>query len=408
MCLKGLFVIALLFSTNLFAQKKDSIIQYLNNKALKYLIRDEELKNYFTINSNGVFIYRNVADKKNNKYEFYVPIEKIDSVASIINTNYKFFDECYNLSLKNRSNIKAPDTLIKKINSKGLTGKRIAIDPGHISNGLSDAKIEGKCVKFKADSANDRAIIEGQLTYAVAYLLKEKLEKEGAVVFLTRQGYGKSSLNQTFNDWLTSDSSGYAYKQLNDKELKKVFLLYNNRDIVNRCQLINNFNPDVTVIIHFNVDEKNLKWEKPTTKNYNMIFVPGAMSKGDLNIQKNRKEFVRLLLTNHWEESVKVSGFVINSFEQLLGVPTALPNDADYLTQKSLQTPVKGVYARNLALCRLVHSPLLYGETLYQDNEQEYIRLTNKNIEVQGEIVSDRLLEVANAYFEGIKAYFNN
>jgi N-acetylmuramoyl-L-alanine amidase len=48
-------------------------------------------------------------------------------------------------------------------------------------------------------------IAEGMLTYATAILLKEKLEADGATVFLTRQKNGYTAFGKTFDDWLKDD-----------------------------------------------------------------------------------------------------------------------------------------------------------------------------------------------------------
>jgi hypothetical protein len=137
-----------------------------------------------------------------------------------------------------------------------------------------------------------------------------------------------------------------------------------------------------------------------------MIFIGGGLNGGDLNIRKNRIEFLRMLITDDIEKSLIIAEYTIKEFEKKLNVPTATPNDADYLIDKSITTPVKGVYARNLALTRIIHSPLIYGETLYQDDLNECKRLNKKDINVGGVMVPSRLEDVANAYFDGIKKYF--
>jgi hypothetical protein len=223
---------------------------------------------------------------------------------------------------------------------------------------------------------------------------------------LTRDKPGCSSYGVSFKDWYNSDSSGYFGKPATQAELKKAFHKFNNRDLLNRCEKINQFQPDLTVIIHFNVDEKNNGWKKPSNKNFNMIFIGGSLHNGDLNIRKNRMEFLRMLISEDIECSLKAGAFIIKGYEEQLKVKTAGVNDATYLSEKSVTTPVKGVYARNLALTRLIHGPLVYGETLYQDDLQECLRLNKKELEVGGIQVPSRLNQVADAYFQGISNYF--
>lgn len=390
------------------AQNNDSLQKYFIEKANKLLIRSNELTNHYKISNYGIYIYKDLASKQKNKFEFYLPYTSLDSCKKLIKDE-KNFDKFYDSKILKYYKNLLKDTLPNN-NSKGLKGKRIFIDPGHMSNNIEDAKIEGKCLSFKADSSiglnEDIEIIEGNLTLATALLLKEKLVLEGAEVELTRNTSGFSSFNQSFKQWLQSDSSGYWGKTLTEAEKKKIFTNYNNRDLVNRCKIINEYNPDVTIIIHFNVNEKNLKWIKPSNKNFNMIFIGGGLNGGDLNIRKNRIEFLRMLITDDIEKSLIIAEYTIKEFEKKLNVPTATPNDADYLIDKSITTPVKGVYARNLALTRIIHSPLIYGETLYQDDLNECKRLNKKDINVGGVMVPSRLEDVANAYFDGIKKYF--
>jgi N-acetylmuramoyl-L-alanine amidase len=407
--MRKLLFIFFLIPLLLRAQNNDSLQKYFNKKANTLLIRSNELTNHYKISKDGIYLYKDLASKQKNKHEFYLPYTSLDSCKILIKDEINF-DKFYDSKIIKHYKSVLNDTLPNKV-LKGLKGKRIFIDPGHMSNNIDDAKIEGKCLIFKADSSigltEDIEIIEGNLTLATALLLKEKLVLEGAEVELTRNTSGHSSFNQSFNQWLQSDSSGYWGKTLTESEKKKIFTNYNNRDLVNRCKIINDYNPDLTVIIHFNVNEKNLKWAKPSNKNFNMIFIGGGLNGGDLNIRKNRIEFLRMLITDDIEKSLIVAEFTIKEFENKLLVPTATPNDADYLTDKSITTAIKGVYARNLALTRILHGPLIYGETLYQDDLNECKRLNKKEINVGGVIVPSRLESVADAYFEGIKQYFD-
>lgn len=78
--------------------------------------------------------------------------------------------------------------------------------------------------------------------------------------------------------------------------------------------------------------------------------------------------------------------------------------DVKYLTEGCLPTNEKGVFCRNLQLTRFVQSPLVYGETLYQDNSNECILLNKETDKTKNE----RIQQVAEAYFEGILTYIAN
>ncbi len=93
--------------------------------------------------------------------------------------------------------------------------------------------------------------------------------------------------------------------------------------------------------------------------------------------------------------------FFVKSFEKNLNVKTATIKDATYLVEGCLPTPQNGVYCRNLQLNRYIHSPLVYGETLYQDNKNECV-LLNKECD---KTKNERVQQVAQAYFEGVLEY---
>jgi len=68
-----------------------------------------------------------------------------------------------------------------------------------------------------------------------------------------------------------------------------------------------------------------------------------------------------------------------------------------------LPTEANGVYCRNLQLPRYIHSPIVYGETLYQDNFNECKLLSTETDKTKNK----RIQQVADAYFKGILNYVN-
>jgi len=242
------------------------------------------------------------------------------------------------------------------------------------------------------------------LTFETASLLKEKLENAGATVLLSR------NKDVDFDGWIKTSllrvvDSMFAAKDMTEEE--KQFLLFRatkkdifrklfvNLETKERARKINSFAPDFTIIIHYNVDEKNAGWTKPTKKDYDMTFVGGSYLKNEMEKPLSRAEFLRLLLTDDIENSICFSSFFVKSFEKNLAVPTAQQTDADYLAEYCLPTEEPGVFCRNLMLTRMVHGTLVYGETLCQDNLNE-LELLSK---------SGRVQQVVNAYYEGIVKY---
>jgi N-acetylmuramoyl-L-alanine amidase len=151
------------------------------------------------------------------------------------------------------------------------------------------------------------------------------------------------------------------------------------------------------------VDETNTGWTKPANKNFNMTFVGGAFIKSDLSTPEKRFEFLRLLISEDLEKSIALSSSMVKNFEKNLNVKTAKLIDATYLMKGCIATEEAGVYCRNLQLTRYIHSPLVYGETLYQDNINECV-LLNKECD---KTKNERIQQVAEAYFQGVMNYIS-
>jgi N-acetylmuramoyl-L-alanine amidase len=260
---------------------------------------------------------------------------------------------------------------------------------------------------------------EAELTYITSLLLKEKLEKAGAKVLLTRDKMCGGANDIDFNTWLENSfekevDSLFKIGEINLKEkndlmsknnLRLKFKLYNNLDFRKRAEKINAFNPHITIIIHYNVDADNTPWDKPSNKNLNMIFIPGAFAKGELNKKEERFHFLRLLVCDDIDQSYQLAQSNASAFTEVLNIPLAKQNECKYLDEYC--TALKdGIFIRNLSLLRLVKGAVIYGETLYQDNIAEIEKLTKKTKEYHNIKYSERIEDVTNAYFKGILDYF--
>jgi len=302
-------------------------------------------------------------------------------------------------------------------NSKLLDGYKIAIDPGHIAGDLETAKMEKRWVEMKSAKVQ---LIEGELTLATAKILKKKLEAEGATVMLTRDKPNISSFGIDFKKWkdslfhksldsaysrgdVTFEERIFLFNKANDTEIFRRFFLQD--ELRERVRKINEFQPDLTLVIHYNVDETNQSWNKPTKKDFNMAFVGGSFGADELDKPEARIDLLRLLLTDDIEQSIDFSKYIVESLVQKTNVPAALDSCAIYLKGSCITTDASGVFCRNLALTRMVKGTLCYGESLYQDNINECKALSKKEIKVDGIETSKRVEEVAEAYFEGIMNY---
>lgn len=425
---KTLAILTCFFIANAYSQDTSSefIIKTLNKRAEKYLMKDKSVASYFTVNKDGVHIYDSPENKLKARPEFHIRLNQIDDFNL-------YLKKCSTVQLKEMYKKGSFDTSgIKVIQPKAvsttnpvsgtaLKGLKIAIDPGHIAGDMAMGDIEKKCLTFKCtgpDGTTDSIVIaEGILTFATAQLLKAKLEKEGAEVFMTRTFNGGSAFGKSFDDWLKTDylravdslfkvgkiSGSQKQFFLSSKASKrdKFRVIFKDIELAKRSEIINNYKPDLTVIIHFNVDETNTGWLKPANRNFNMAFVGGAFMKNDLPTPEKRLALFRMLVSDDIDNSIALSSSVIKSFEKNLNVKTATVKDAQYLTEGCLPTEESGVYCRNLQLTRYIQGPLVYGETLYQDNVNECILLNKESDKTKNE----RIQQVAEAYFQGVLNY---
>lgn len=286
---------------------------------------------------------------------------------------------------------------------KNLLGVRIAIDPGHFGGPF--CRLEERYIDMPPSLGREALRFdEGTLSYLTACYLKILLEKEGAIVFLTRSGIGQGGLPLSFFDWLKENPEHWAP----DATLRKLFKQYNQADLHVRADKINVFKPDLSIVIHFNShhgQDQSSSNSSVTPSNFNMVFVPGAFIGAELKDSESRYELMRLLVSNDLQGSLKLSQAILSKFTEVLRVPVvAAADNARYLDGACLKIE-EGIYARNLALTRLIHGPVCYGETLIQNNIDECQTLSLADFVIDGMTCSSRIKQVAEAYFEGIKDY---
>ncbi len=323
--------------------------------------------------------------------------------------------------LGNTSQVKQNQS--NKSGARPLQGYRIAIDPGHFATGIKEAAYEQKYLYFKANKPgfphDSVKLFESALSFNTAQLLKTMLEKEGAEVFLSREQNNFTSFNCTYSDWMKTHKTRVLDSLQKAGKLspsKKAALLkakpydlfwdfFRDFDLQNRAEKINLYRPDVCIIIHYNVDEKNAPWKAFTEKDFTMAFIGGGFTAGNWSKTEMKINFLRLLLTPQLDYSNTLASATVNSFHKQLGIAIAKPNDAKYLAENCLSSASKGVYSRNLLLCRQINSVLVYGEALYQDNAMEAAALMDWKLNTEGLLSNERLHKVAQAYYDGLMAY---
>ena len=408
---------------------------------LALLVKDETLKDYFSIDEKGISLYASPEAKAADSAECRVYPSEYGAFAKLFYE--KEGPELLQLYLAKGMD-PWPDSVVQsigagrpdfRVNEKALLpldGLKVAIDPGHVAADMELAELEGKYVKMRASRETgfkEIAFNEATLTLATAYILRDMLEAEGATVLITRTEPGVSAFGQTYDQWKSNsvestireleklgsiDSARADYYRRKATEKDKFRRLFTAKDLRERARKINAFRPDVTVIIHYNIHSPN--WEKrdeegffPTTDaNYSMAFAPGSFMKGELDEPEERLEFLRLLLTDDMEASIRFSALSVQQFKKKAKVKPVEPDEElPYLDRACIRAKPLGVYTRNLTLTRLVHGPLTYGETLCQDNKREVRILNRKDLKVRNLQVSSRVKTVAKAYYEAIYRFYS-
>ena len=386
----------------------------------KYLDKENKASEVFSFTKEGIEEYEPSTDTSKRKLIGTILWSDLSGYRDILIAHS--VDEVVNLLYQKKiSSLNGNEKMEKLLYSKKDSVKtirtyKIALDPGHIGGDIEIAKMEKKWVEMKTNPARGIKepiqLIEGNLTLATAKILKKKLEAEGATVMLTRNEMGISAFGINYEKWkdslfLRSVDSAYTRGDIsfeeknflivkaNDTEIFRRFFLQ--EEMRERARKINEFHPDLTLIIHYNVDETNTNWNKPTKKNFNMAFVGGSFTEDELDKPEARIDFLRLLLMEDIEKSIEFSKYIVESLVQQTNVPAALDSNAVYLKDNCMQTNANGVFCRNLALTRMVKGTLCYGESLYQDNIYECKALSQKD--------SNRVEEVAEGYFQGIINY---
>ncbi|MDX1903506.1 MAG: N-acetylmuramoyl-L-alanine amidase [Thermonemataceae bacterium] len=386
--MKLIFFLIVLFFSGFYVNAQNAL--YVKNLE-KYLLKEKSLHKKVFLDSLGLHFFGNILSE--------------DSLERIAQT-YTIYEE-----IKRLQTIGFAGSFLGK--PQTLVGWRIAIDPGHFAGDWETAKIEGKFIEMNLADSIKIGFYESALAWATAHILKEKLEKKGAKVMLTRSKVSYTAFEKTFEDSyqtylkgnLTTTKKGMK-KRIPLRKGQFFRLVFRKRELEERVRKINDFRPHITLVIHYNVDENNTNWRKPSKENFAMAFVGGAFEATDFENKTLHKDFLRLLVSLQLTHSLNLSEHILFYHQKIAKVPIIEPsNNQGYLQEKAIFTGKQGIYSRNLLLSRAVESPVCYGESLFQDSFQEIRKLNEKTLKINDFYTSPRVLDIAEAYFRGILSY---
>lgn len=154
-----------------------------------------------------------------------------------------------------------------------LIGKVIIIDPGHggVDNGASHLEVK-----------------EDNINLAISILIKKELEKNGATVFLTRDG---------------------------DYDLSRPHALYRKKsDFDNRIRIINNSNADIYLSIHLNIFNQRIYFGPQVfyTENVKSNKIIAKTIQAELNKTLNTKRIIKKTNnSNYMYRQLNIPGVLI-------------------------------------------------------------------------------------------------
>ncbi len=436
MRIRSFFILILLSAIATLFACQDKARLELSHR-VDVLVKDTVLYDNFMMDFDGISMYESEYAKRKGKPEckiYYSEIETFEqlieeaSVEKIMeiyeNKKNLFFDPSKTNTIVERD----AEAISSRSDDQPLEGIKIALDPVYIGGSRRMAEIEQKLLKIVNGKGDTVLLDEGLINLETAVITAIKLQKLGAEVLLTRKKVGESAFGKSFFTWLNEDfrtwvkddyEKGNLTKEKADYLRQKADALYvynqyfKPKELKERVDRINRFKPDLTLAIGYNIDETNWLLRSsgdvltPIRGNYGLVYVPGSFMAGELSNTRDRMEFLRLLLTKDYKNSIKFAELLSLQFTYKLGAPPlASKLDFEYLDENSVKVK-EGIYARNLSVTRLIHGPVCYGVPLCLDNENEFLAISKDELKVGELTTSKRVEQVADAFVEAIKVYFS-
>lgn len=285
-----------------------------------------------------------------------------------------------------------------------LAGIKIAIDPGHI--GGQWAKIEERW--YQIDGMGTE-VKEGELTLAVAKLLKPQLEALGAVVTLVRESNDPVTRKRPADFVeLAAEELASTKQSPADAAQRSEIIFYRWSEIRARARLINQkIKPDLTLCLHFNAEA----WGNPdkpqfSPANHLHLLINGTYSNAEFNLHDQRLDLMERLLQRIHPEELALSSAVAESMAAATGLP------AYQYTRPSAKIVGDNpfVYARNLMANRIYFCPIAFLEPYVMNNEEVYERIGAGHYEgereVAGKLRKSLFREYADGVADGLANYY--
>jgi N-acetylmuramoyl-L-alanine amidase len=288
--------------------------------------------------------------------------------------------------------------------ARPLEGVKIAIDPGHL--GGQWARMEERWYQMGGGGTE---VKEGELTLAVAKLLKPALEGLGAEVTLVRDSHEPVTKKRPgdFTELATQELAA-TQQAPGDAAKRSEIMFYRWSEIRARADLINEkIRPDLVLCLHFNAES----WGDPnnpqlTPVNHLHLLINGTYSNAEFNLHDQRLDLMKRLLQRIHPEELALSSAVADSMADATGLP------AFRYTKPSAKTVSDKpfVYARNLMANRIYFCPIVFLEPYVMNNEEVYKRIGAGDYEglreVAGKLRKSLFREYADGVAAGLASYY--
>jgi len=289
---------------------------------------------------------------------------------------------------------------------KPLDGMHIAIDPGHI--GGQWAKMEERWFIF----GDGKPVTEGDMTLAVANLLKPRLEKLGATVSLVRDK--PEPITPIRPDALVNAAERSATAPQSPESLQRLSerLFYRTAEIHARAQRVNEtLKPDLVLCLHFNADA----WGDPNNptlvpNSHLHLLLNGAYNDEEVALADQRFTLLHKILQGIHDEEASVGATVADTFARISKLPPY-----QYLPNSPNVRSVNGhplLWARNLLANRLYDCPVIFMEPYVMNSVVDYARIQAGDYdglqEIEGEMRPSIFKEYADALTEGLRLHYSS
>jgi N-acetylmuramoyl-L-alanine amidase len=288
----------------------------------------------------------------------------------------------------------------------------VVLDPGHRGGAWSE-------IEKRHTVLGGPAVREGDLTYATALLLRDRLVRRGARVLVTRgppptapfpegvpPDYDAEAeahlwlaesraerMPALAPTWPSLASSFFAAEVRRQYSQEQAFELWNRWDLRTRIALAESAGADVFLSLHYNMIDG-------MGKNGVLVFVPGNFMAGELATRTQRFYATRLLASGLLRDELllaRVTGVALQRAMQLPPIAEPRPSPDGKPPNRITIDAAAGVYARNLGVLRRAATVALLLEGPCMNELGEYSRLSRMVGAIEGVPYPERAVQYASA-----------